>query len=94
MQKKRSLQMIEILPSMFNFVRVSHGFVDEAAYRFGDRATHTAALLYFGVPIKLGVADGNKMLPAKFLPVKRRNYSKVTASKTTAFSSRHISSTR
>jgi hypothetical protein len=86
--------MIEILPSMFNFVRLSHALVDEAAYRFGDRATHTVALLYFGVPIKLRVADGNKMLPAQFLALKRRNDSIFAASETTAFSSRHISSTR
>jgi hypothetical protein len=94
MQKQRSLQMIEILPCMFNFVRLSHALVDEAAHRFRVRATHTVALLYFSVPIKLHVADRNKMLPAKFLALKRRNDSIFAATETTVFSSRHISSTR
>jgi hypothetical protein len=71
MYNQRSLQMIEILPSMFDLVRLSHTLVDEAAHRFRVRPAHMVALVHFGVPIKPLVADGNKMLPAKFLALKR-----------------------
>jgi hypothetical protein len=71
MCNQRSLQMIEILPSMFDLVRLSHTLVDEAAHRFRLRPAHRVAHVYLGVPIKLLVADGDKMLPAKFLALKR-----------------------
>jgi hypothetical protein len=63
--------MIEILPSMFNCVRLSHALLDKVAHRFRVRPTHIVALVYLGVPIEVLVADGNKMFSAKFLALKR-----------------------
>jgi hypothetical protein len=71
MYNQRSLQRIDILPSMFNCVRLSHALLDEAAHRFRVRPTHIVTVVYLGVPVELVVADGNKMLPAKFLALKR-----------------------
>ena len=71
MFNQHSLQMIEILPPMFNCVRLSHALLDEAAHRFRVRPTHIVALVHLDVPIELLVADGNKMFPAKFLALKR-----------------------
>jgi hypothetical protein len=68
---QRTLQLIEILPSMLNCIRLLHALLDEAAHRFRVRPTHMLALVYLGIPIKLSVADGNKVFPAKFLALKR-----------------------
>ena len=71
MYNQRSLQLIEILPSMFNCNRMSTALLDEAAHRFRLRRTDMVALVYLGIPIELLVADGNKMFHAKFLALKR-----------------------
>ena len=71
MYYQRSLQLIEILPSIFNCNRLPTALLDEAAHRFRVRRTHMLALVYLGVPIELLVAGGNKMFQAKFLALKR-----------------------
>jgi hypothetical protein len=71
MCNQRSLQLIKLLPSMFNCIRLSTALLDEAAHRFRVRRTDMVALVHLGVPIELLVADGNKMFQAKFLALKR-----------------------
>jgi hypothetical protein len=71
MYNQRSLQLIEILPSMFNCNRLSTALLDEAAHRFRVRRTDMVALVFLGISIELLVADGNKMFQAKFLALKR-----------------------
>jgi hypothetical protein len=71
MCNQRSLQLIKLLPSMFNCIRLSTALLDEVAHRFRVRPTYMLALVYLGVPIELLVADGNKMFQAKFLALKR-----------------------
>jgi hypothetical protein len=71
MCNQRSLQRTKLLPSMFNCIRLSTALLDEAAHRFRVRRTYLVALVHLGVPIKLLVADGNKMFQAKSLALKR-----------------------
>jgi hypothetical protein len=70
-------------------VRLSRAFVDELPHRFRVRFTHSAALLHFGVPINLNEAEGNEMLPAKNLALKRRNNALGTAIDVAMISSCH-----
>jgi hypothetical protein len=71
MFNQRSLQLIKLLPSMFNCFRLSTALLNEAAHRFRVRRTYMVALVYLGIPIELLVADGNKMFQAKFLALKQ-----------------------
>ena len=58
---------------MFDLIRLARALVDECSYHFFFRYVQGVAFPDFLVPLKLRVAEGNKMLPAQRFAPKRRS---------------------
>src|ERR1700719_1609143 len=88
-KKSSSIQVVEIFCLVFYFIRLPRALIDEAPH--GLRVSHTQAmrLLHFVVALKLLIADGDKMRPAKRVTFQRRTGSQLTALDTAPFLVRH-----
>jgi hypothetical protein len=88
-KKSSSIQVVEIFCLVFYLIGLPRALIDEAPY--GLRVSHTQAmrLLHCVVPLKLLIADGDKMPPAKRVTFKGRSGGLVTTLDTALFRVRH-----
>jgi hypothetical protein len=66
-----SLQIIKVLRSMFNLIRLPLAPVDESPQRLRVLRSQAASLLKFFVPLKPCVAGSDEMVPAQCVALKR-----------------------
>jgi hypothetical protein len=78
---------------MFDLVRLSCALVDESPHQFRVRTTQIVALLHFGIPIELRVADRDKMRQTNCIASKRRDDSLLTTRDIAIFGFRRMRST-
>jgi len=71
---------------VFYLIGLSRALIDEAPHRFRVRHTQAMRFLHFVVPLKLRIADRDKMPPAKSFPFKRHTGNLVTPRDTALFS--------
>jgi len=88
-QKPSSIQIVEIYCHVFYLIGLSRALIDEAPHRFRVRHTQAMRFLHFVVPLKLRIADSDKMPPAKSFPFKRHTGNLVTPRDTALFSLSH-----
>jgi hypothetical protein len=89
-QKFGPIQIVEVLCCMFDLVRGSRAFMNEAAYRFRDRGAQSGPFAKFVILVEPGIARRYEVLPAESLAVESRGCSLATIRYTARFCSRHI----
>src|SRR5258708_19951835 len=67
-QKPSSIQIVEIYRHVFYLIGLSRALIDEAPHRFRVRHTQAMRFLHFFVPLKLRIANRDKMPPPNSFP--------------------------
>ncbi len=93
-EKSSSVQVVEIFCRVFYLIGLPRALIDEAPQRFPVSHTQAMRFLHFLVPLKLRIADRDKMPLAKRFSIKSRTGSLVTTLDTALFSVRHSRKTR